>query len=86
MMIGFDFVKAAGNAKVLNFASNIASVLTFMLSGMINYQYGLLMGLGMIAGALLGSRVAIRKGTTYVRPLFIGVTGLLIGKQLWDIL
>lgn len=86
LMIGFDFVQAAGNAKVLNFASNIASVLTFMLSGMINYQYGLLMGLGMIAGAVLGSRVAIRKGTTYVRPLFIGVTGLLIGKQLWDIL
>jgi len=86
LMIGFDFVRAAGNAKVLNFASNIASLLTFMMLGAVHYQYGAIMAVGMIAGAILGSRVAIRKGTTYVRPLFIGVTGLLIGKQLWDLL
>lgn len=85
LMIGFDFVQAAGNAKVLNFASNIASNLTFMMLGAVNYQYGLIMGIGMIGGAILGSRVAIRKGATYVRPLFISVTGILIAKQLWDV-
>ncbi|WP_027417733.1 TSUP family transporter [Aneurinibacillus terranovensis] len=84
LMLGFDFVRAAGNAKVLNFGSNIAGLLTFMSFGSVNFEYGIPMGLAMILGALIGSRVAIYKGHTYVRPLFIIVTALLIGKQLWD--
>ncbi|VBB05873.1 sulfite exporter taue/safe [Lucifera butyrica] len=86
VMIGFDFVVAAGNAKVLNFASNIAAIITFVVLHSVNYQYGLVMGLGMIAGAIVGSQVAIRKGVAYVRPLFICVTAVLIGKQIWDLL
>ncbi|WP_379217123.1 hypothetical protein [Paenibacillus sp. GCM10012303] len=52
----------------------------------INFYYGVPMALAMIAGALIGSRVAIRKGAAYVKPLFIVITALLIGKQLWDML
>jgi uncharacterized membrane protein YfcA len=86
LLMGFDFVGAAGNAKVLNFASNIAGLVTFAALGSINYQYGIPMGIAMIVGALLGSQFAIRKGAGYVRPLFISVSTLLIGKQLWDLL
>ncbi len=85
LFIGFDFVQSAGNAKVLNFASNIAALLMFGFMNSINYHYGLLMGAGMFAGALVGSRVAIKQGATYVRPLFITVTGLLISKQVLDL-
>ncbi|MED0674877.1 hypothetical protein SAMN04489735_102932 [Aneurinibacillus thermoaerophilus] len=86
LLMGFDFVGAAGNAKVLNFASNIAGLVTFMVLGSVNYQYGIPMGLAMIAGALVGTQVAIRKGAAYVKPLFISITALLIGKQIWDML
>ncbi len=86
LMIGFDFVVAAGNSKALNFASNIAAVLCFAYFGSINYYYGIPMGLVMIAGAMAGSQVAIKKGAGYVRPLFLGMSIVLIGKQLWDML
>lgn len=86
LLLGFDFVIAAGNAKALNLASNLGSLATFALVGNVNWYYGIPMGLAMIVGALLGSRVAIRKGAGYVKPLFIAVTTILIGKQLWDIL
>lgn len=86
LLLGYDFVTAAGNAKVLNFGSNIASLVTFMFLGAVNYQYGILMGLSMVCGSLLGSRVAVRKGASYVRPLFLIVCTLLIGKQVWDLL
>ena len=86
LMLGFDFVVAAGNAKVMNMASNLGALLTFVWMDSVNYQYGLVMGLSMIAGALAGSRLAIRSGVAYVRPLFIGITSLLIGKQLWDVM
>lgn len=86
LLLGFDFVNAAGNAKALNFASNLGSLVAFALMGNVNFYYGLPMGLAMLAGSLIGSRVAIRKGASYVKPLFIAVTTLLIGKQVWDML
>ncbi len=86
LLVGFDFVGASANAKVLNLGSNIASLSTFFLLDSVNIYYGLPMGLAMVAGALIGSQFAIRKGSTYVKPLFILVTSLLIGKQIWNLI
>jgi uncharacterized membrane protein YfcA len=86
LFVGLDFVGASANSKVLNFSSNLASLLTFFALGSVNIWYGLPMGLAMIAGAVCGSQVAIRKGSTYVKPLFIIVTAVLIGKQIWNLL
>ncbi|MCI3923088.1 TSUP family transporter [Paenibacillus sp. TRM 82003] len=85
LLLGFDFVRAAGNARLLNFASNIASLLTFLAFGLVNFAYGIPMALAMVAGAFVGSRFAIKRGAAFVKPLFIGVTSLLIGKQLFDL-
>ncbi len=86
LMIGFDFVMAAGNSKALNFASNIAAVITFMYFDSINYYYAVPMGVAMILGAIVGSNLAIKKGAAYVRPLFLFMSVVLISKQLWDVL
>jgi uncharacterized membrane protein YfcA len=40
----------------------------------------------MIFGAIVGSRMAIKKGAAYVRPLYLIVTSVLIGKQVYEIL
>jgi uncharacterized membrane protein YfcA len=86
LLAGLDFVGASANAKVLNFASNLASLGTFFALRSVNIYYGLPMGLAMIAGALVGSQLAVRKGSTYVKPLFVVVTTVLIGKQLWSVI
>ncbi len=86
LMIGFDFVVAAGNSKALNFASNIAAVLTFIYFDCVHYYYAIPMGIAMIFGAIAGSKLAIKKGAAYVRPLFIFMSILLIGKQIWDVM
>ncbi len=86
LFLGFDFVTAAGNAKALNFASGIGAMFSFAFSGSIVWSYGLLMGVFMIFGAILGSHLAIRKGAAYVRPLYLVVTTILIGKQVYEIL
>lgn len=83
-MIGFDFLKDAGNAKFLNFGSNIAALFMFMYLGKINYAYGLPMGLAQIADAICGSKFAIKQGSGYVRALFILVTFLLLAKNTYD--
>jgi uncharacterized membrane protein YfcA len=43
------------------------------------------MGLAMIVGAWCGAHMALSKGAGYVRPLFIIMTTILIGKQLMDL-
>ncbi|MDA7027091.1 TSUP family transporter [Bacillus sp. CLL-7-23] len=84
LMIGFDFLQSAGNAKFLNFGSNIAALIMFIFLGTVNFSYGIPMGLSMILGALVGSNFAIKKGVNYVKVLFIFVTVLLIGKNIVD--
>lgn len=85
LLLGLDFVKAAGNAKLLNLTSNLFALMTFMFLGSITYGVGLLMGAAMVLGSLVGSRIAIKQGAKYVRPLFIGVSALLIARQIWTI-
>ena len=82
---GFDFLGSAANARALNFASNIAAALLFSYFGAVNFAYAVPMGLAMVVGAYFGARLAITKGTGYVRPLFILMTTVLIGKQLFDL-
>jgi len=85
LMIGFDFIKAAGNAKFLNFGSNIAALLMFMYLDQVNYAYGLPMAIAGILGAICGSKFAIKRGSGYVRALFITVTLLLLAKNVYDL-
>ena len=82
IMLGFDFIGATANAKAMNFASNIAAAVLFSYFGLVDFSYAIPMGVFMIFGAIAGSRVAITKGVSYIRPMFIIITAILIGKQL----
>jgi uncharacterized protein len=86
IFFGFDFVRASANAKVLNFASNLAALIMFWSLGSVSFTYGLPMGLAMILGAYTGSRMAVKHGVKFVKPLFVIMTVGLIGKQIWDVL
>ena len=84
LFTGFDFLRAAGNAKVLNFGSNIGALLLFIIMGEVNYSYGLAMAASMVLGSYTGAHLAISKGVGYVRALFIIVTSVLILKNIYD--
>ena len=68
---GFNFVRAAANGKILNFASNVTSLITFAFGGSISYLYGIPVAIFMILGARIGTKMAINKGSKLIRPLFI---------------
>ncbi|WP_242144645.1 MULTISPECIES: TSUP family transporter [unclassified Bacillus cereus group] len=86
LIMGFDFIQSAGNAKVLNFGSNIAALFIFLYLDVVHFAYGIPMGIAMVLGAFVGSNFAIKKGVSYVRILFIIVTLVLIGKNIGDYL
>lgn len=84
LTMGHDFLKAAGNAKLLNFGSNLAALIMFAFLGQINFAYGIPMAFAQIFGAIAGSRFAIKQGSSYVRILFIIVTVVLLAKNTYD--
>ncbi|MFF2753332.1 TSUP family transporter [Psychrobacillus sp. NPDC058041] len=84
LMLGFDFLKAAGNAKFLNLGSNMAALLMFVYLDEIHFVYGFIMGIAQIFGAIVGTQFAIKKGSTFVRKLFIIVTITLLIKNTYD--
>lgn len=86
LMLGFDFLHAAGNAKVLNFGSNIAALITFALLGYVNLMIGVIMAAGLLTGSWCGAKFAIKQGSSYVKVLFIIITVSLIGKNIFDYL
>ena len=81
---GFDFLSASAAAKIVNVACNIAALLWFGYSGHVLWQLGMLMAVCQVAGSLVGTRLAIRHGTAFVRKLFLVVVSLLILKTSYD--
>jgi hypothetical protein len=82
--LGFNLTKATAHTKVMNFTSNAASLLAFLWGGQVHYLAGLAMGVGQLVGARLGARMVIRRGTKFIRPVFITVVLALTLKLLWD--
>lgn len=69
--LGFDMRKATGHTKLFNFVSNIVSLVVFLAGGHVAIVAGLVMGVGQALGARVGARLVIRKGTRFIRPVFI---------------
>jgi uncharacterized membrane protein YfcA len=83
--LGFAFIGASAIAKVVNVATNFASILVFGISGSIMWVVGLAVGICNLAGGIIGSRVAIRRGSDFVRKFYLLVTFALIVRVLFDL-
>lgn len=83
-LAGLGAVKAVARTKLLNFASNLASLGVFVAAGTIVWPAGLAMAAGAFVGARLGSGLAMKHGVRVVRPLLIVVALALAGRLMLD--
>ena len=74
LLLGYNLRRATAGTKILNFTSNLSSLLFFALAGEVVWQIGLPMGLAQMAGAWVGSHLVIRHGTRLIRPLLVVVS------------
>jgi uncharacterized protein len=81
---GFDFLGASAVAKVVNVACNLSALLWFGYSGHLIWQMGAMMAICNVGGSLVGSRLAIKHGSGFVRKLFLLVVSALILKTGYD--
>lgn len=82
---GFSLLTACGNTKVVNFASNLAAVMTFVFSGTVYYRLAIPCAVCGILGNFVGSGLAMKSGRKIVRPMMLVVIALLLGKIIWDL-
>jgi uncharacterized membrane protein YfcA len=78
VLLGFNMTKATGYTKVMNFTSNFTSLIVFIIGGKILFTYGLVMAAGQFIGARVGSSLAIKKGSSFIKPIFLMVVTVMI--------
>jgi uncharacterized protein len=85
-VLGYAFLEASAKAKIVNAATNLGALAVFSLQGAPLWQLGLLVGVANIGGSYLGARMAVAKGSRFVRVVFMVVVGGLIVRLAWDML
>ncbi len=81
-LFGWDFLHATASAKIVNLATNAGALILFFSSGMVHVRIGLCMAVFNILGSVCGVRLAVLKGSRFIRVLFLCVTCGLFIKQL----
>ena len=77
-IFGFDFLDASACAKVVNAVTNFAALAWFIPHGQIIWPLVGIMAVCNVAGAWLGSGLALKHGSAFVRGAFLLVVGALI--------
>ena len=77
-IMGFAFVGASAIAKVVNATTNLASIIVVGLRIGFMWKLGLLLAVANLIGGYLGSHMAIKRGSSFIRVFYLIVTGLLI--------
>ena len=79
-VMGFAFIGASAIAKVVNATTNLASIIVVGLNIGILWKLGLALGVANLAGGYLGSHIALKKGSGFIRTFYLIVTSLLIAR------
>ena len=82
---GMDFLHASADAKTINAMTNISAFLMYTRMGVGNIPLGITMGLFNMAGAHFGVKMAVLKGSRFIRLLFIVMSCGLLVKQVIDL-
>lgn len=83
-ILGQNLINASSNAKIVNLSSNIAALVTFLISGKVWLLLGAIGAVFNVLGNWLGSGLAIAKGAKIIKPIFIVVICLLLVKIIFQ--
>ncbi len=84
-LLGYNFLGASAKAKIVNMATNFGALMFFLPHGSILWGLGLLLGVANMVGGYVGSRMAITRGSRFIRIIFLVVVGALILKLGYDV-
>lgn len=84
-ILGFDFLHASANAKMVNLATNFGSICLFVLKGKIVWAFAIPMAFSNALGGWIGAKLAIKKGNNFIRKFFLFVVVLTLIRFGYDV-
>lgn len=85
-LLGYAFLEASAQAKIANVATNVGAIAVFAPGGHVMWRVGAVMAVCNMAGAYLGARTAVARGSGFVRVIFVVVVGAFILRIGGDVL
>ena len=85
-LLALPLQQASAEAKVINFASNLAGMLVFAARGTVVWHTALPMAAGQVLGGWLGAHLTVRGGEPIVRWVVLCVVAALVLKLSLDVL
>ncbi|WP_431937401.1 sulfite exporter TauE/SafE family protein [Micromonospora sp. RP3T] len=83
-LVGADFVHASAMAKVVNAGTNLGALVVFGVTGHVWWWLGAAMAVCNVAGAVVGARMALRRGAGFVRVVLLVVVLALVARLGYD--
>jgi uncharacterized membrane protein YfcA len=83
-LLGLGLSHASAEAKVVNFASNLAALVLFAVRGTVIWRIALPMAAAQLAGGWIGAHLAVRRGDALVRRVVVAVALALAAKVALD--
>ena len=74
LLLGYNLIKATAYAKLLNFCSNSAALIYFIMSGSIIWEVGIAMFFGQIIGGAIGARLVVNNGKMLIKIVMVVMT------------
>ncbi|HUS25480.1 MAG TPA: sulfite exporter TauE/SafE family protein [Candidatus Binatia bacterium] len=84
-VFGFSFLSASASAKAVNVVTNLAALGYFATHGHVRYALAVPMAACNVAGAFVGTRLALKLGSGFVRALFLVVVSVLICRYAMEL-
>jgi uncharacterized protein len=84
-VFGDSLTRASGNAKIVNFASNLAAFITFTLHGTVIWRLALPMAVANVVGSAAGARLAVKNGDRLVRGFVLVMVLAVVVKLAVDL-
>ncbi|GAA1344679.1 sulfite exporter TauE/SafE family protein [Arthrobacter roseus] len=85
-LLGYNFLASSAKAKIVNMFTNAGALMLFIPSGTVLWSLGLILGAANMLGGYLGARMAITRGSRFIRIIFLTVVTVLIislGHDVW---
>lgn len=83
-LLGMDFLSATAHTKVLNCTTNLAALVTFGWQGHVPWLFATPFLLANVLGGWLGSRLAMRRGSPFIRRFFLWAVVAILARLVWD--
>ncbi|HEY8371777.1 MAG TPA: TSUP family transporter [Pseudonocardiaceae bacterium] len=84
-VVGYAFLRASATAKLVNCATNVGALVFFVPAGKVLWGLGLVMATCNVAGSVLGASLAVRRGSLFVRRVFLTVVAALVVSLGWKV-